>query len=82
MSNDSKITVGQLLKVININGDERIQVCNQYGDDWNEYDDVSAESSLLDAISACEVKVVGAIKKDIIRIDIDWSEFNKGEEDA
>ena len=80
---NENITVGQLINLIDPDftgdGTERIQVCIQDGE-WEDYDEIGIYSSFIDAISNCKVKEIGAICKNVFRIDIDWSEFNKGEQ--
>lgn len=82
MGKSERVTVGQLMDLIDYNGDGtvRIQVCTKDGD-WEDYDEVRSDSSFLEAIENCFVNEMSAIGKRVIRIDIDWSEFGKGNED-
>lgn len=78
--NSDRITVKQLLDLIDYNGDGnvKIQVCTK-GGDWEDFDEFRSCSSFLDAIENCTVNEFGAIENNVIRIDIDWSEFCKGD---
>ena len=79
---NNKITVKQLIDLIDYNGDGnvRIQVCTSDGD-WEDFDEVRSCSSFLDAIENCTVNEFEAIDNNVIRIDIDWTEFCKGDKD-
>ena len=81
MSKD-RLTVRQLIDLIDYNGDGnvRIQVCTSDGD-WEDFDEFRSCSSFLDAIENCTVNEFGAIDNNVIRIDIDWTEFCKGDKD-
>ena len=79
--NNDRVTVGQLIDLIDYNreGTVVIQVCIKDGD-WEDYDNVRSDSSFLEAIENCKVNEMSAIAERVFRIDIDWSEFNKGEQ--
>lgn len=81
MSKD-RVTVRQLIDLIDYNGDGnvRIQVCTSDGD-WEDFDEFRSCSSFLDAIGNCTGNEIGVIDKNVIRIDIDWEKFCKGDKD-
>lgn len=77
---NNNITVKQLVDVIDYprDGNSKIQICTTDGN-WEDFDEVRSCSSFLDAIKDCTVYEIGAIAENVIRIDIDWEKFCKGD---
>jgi len=73
-----RITLGDLLDLFDYERTSGmiIQVCDN-GGDWDDYDEVCIRSPLLHPFEKCKVKEVEAIDKDILRVDIDWSDADE-----
>lgn len=75
----------ELLDVYDYNREsetEKIQICRP-NSDWDDCDEVFAGSVLLLPLYNAEVKEIGAVDENIIRVDIEWDErlFNWGKEE-
>ena len=70
-----RITLGELLDLFDYERTSGmlIQICDEVGD-WDAYDELSIGSQLLYPLEQCKVLEVGAIEKDILRVNIDWSD--------
>lgn len=69
------MTLSDLLDVIDFHREseiERVQICRP-SENWEYYDECSTSSALLVPFYDCEVKCIGAIEADVIRVDLDWS---------
>ena len=67
--------LNELLDVIDYHRDselEHIQICNP-DSDWDDFDEVSSSSALLRPFGNAEVKCIGAIAENVIRVEIDWT---------
>ena len=68
----------ELLDVIDYNREsqnEKLQICTKDG--WDEFDEVLTSSMLLLPLYKADVKAVGAIEENVIRVDIDWDKLDK-----
>ncbi len=73
------IKLWQLLDAIDYNRDsatEKIQICRPNGDGWDDVDEVSTSSALLLPIYKAEIKEIGAVEENVIRVSIDWDSLN------
>lgn len=52
---------------------EKIQICHP-GKNWEDYDEFSAGSKLLEPFYDLKVKSLSAINTDVIRVDLDFDE--------
>lgn len=67
--------LNELLDVIDYHRDselERIQICRP-DSDWEDFDEVSSSSALLCPFGNAEVRCIGAIRENVIRVEIDWT---------
>lgn len=70
------MTVKELLDVIDRNRDcdsQIIQVCVR-SKDWEDFEVLHTNGTLIDAIADKRIKCMGAIGEDVFRIDIDWAD--------
>ncbi len=74
---DERITVGNLLDLIDYNREYKkyIQILTE--NDWNTYDQLITSSPLLNKISDLTVKKLYAIDDDTFRILVDWKSARK-----
>jgi hypothetical protein len=70
-----EITLNDLLDLIDYNREsetEKIQICRP-DSDWDDCDEVGTSSALLCPFGNAEVKCIGAVDENVIRVDIDWT---------
>lgn len=51
---------------------DRVQICKP-DSDWEDFDEVLSSSALLCPFGNAEVKCIGAIRENVIRVEIDWT---------
>lgn len=70
------MTLGELLDAIDYDREyvnEKIQIIAPDGD-WDDFDEVSTSSYLLEYIEGKTVKCMAAICAKVIRVELDWSD--------
>ena len=67
------MTLVELLDAIGDYSNELIQICDK--DTWDNYDTFHLYSPLLKPFYNLKVISIGAIKEDVFRVDLDFSEM-------
>ena len=50
--------------------DRKVQVCRK--DDWDEYDELETDNTVIEALENYEIIDFAAIAEDVIRVDLKW----------